>query len=102
MILSLLLYIVLLWQPQLWLGFLNKFTPVSAIVLAALIIPLKPISIPLQATACQLCAGTPGTQVAVESPAVGTTQLTSPTSVEAGHCARELVFSNFLRRIDGW
>jgi hypothetical protein len=35
-----------------------------------------------QQTACQLCAAVPGTHVAVDKPAVGTTQLTSPTSVE--------------------
>ena len=38
--------------------------------------------IPPAATACQLCAGVPGTQVAVRNWAVGTTQLTSATSVE--------------------
>ena len=32
--------------------------------------------------ACQECAGVPGTQVAVPIPTVGTTQLTSATSVE--------------------
>ena len=39
--------------------------------------------IPEQAADCQLCAGIPGTQVAVSSVAVGTIQLTSPTSLEA-------------------
>ena len=38
--------------------------------------------IPPAATACQLWAGVPGTHVAVPNPAVGTFQLTSPTSVE--------------------
>ena len=37
---------------------------------------------PPAATACQLWAEVPGTQVAVDSPVVGTTQLTSPTSVD--------------------
>ena len=55
---------------------------VSASVLAATIIPFVPMSVPPAATACQLCAEVPGTQVAVDSPAVGTTQLMSPTSVE--------------------
>ena len=44
--------------------------------------PLWPMLMPPAATACQLCAGVPGTQVAVPKPAVGTAQLTSPTSVE--------------------
>ena len=44
--------------------------------------PLCPMLMPPAATACQLCAGVPGTHVAVPKPAVGTAQLTSPTSVE--------------------
>jgi len=42
----------------------------------------RPIELPEQATACQLWPGVPGTNVAVRNCAVGTTQLTSPTSVE--------------------
>ncbi len=38
---------------------------------------------PPAATACQLCAGVPGTHVAEVSCTVGTRQLTSPRSVEA-------------------
>ena len=45
-------------------------------------IPFSPMLMPPAATACQLCAGVPGTQVAVRNCAVGTTQLTSATSVE--------------------
>ena len=44
---------------------------VMAITLAALIIPLAAISVVPQETACQLCAGVPGTQVAVLKPTVG-------------------------------
>ena len=44
--------------------------------------PLWPMLIPPAATACQVCGEVPGTHVAVLSPAVGTTQLMSPTSVE--------------------
>ena len=44
-----------------------------AIVLLATSIPLMPISVPPQATACQLCAGVPGTQVAALIPTVGNT-----------------------------
>ena len=54
----------------------------SASVFAATIMPLLPILVPPAAIACQECADVPGTQVAVVSPAVGTTQLTSATSVE--------------------
>ena len=43
----------------------------------------KPNGAPAQAAACQVCATTPGTNVAVLKPMVGTFQLTSPTSVEA-------------------
>src|SRR5687767_4657431 len=49
---------------------------------AAIVIPLRPIELPEQATACQLWPGVPGTNVAVRNCAVGTTQLTSPTSVD--------------------
>jgi hypothetical protein len=38
--------------------------------------------IPPAATACHEWAGVPGTQVAVPNPEFGTTQLTSPTSVD--------------------
>ena len=49
---------------------------------AARIIPLRPMVVPPAATACHECAEVPGTQQAVVNPAVGTTQETSPTSVE--------------------
>ena len=52
------------------------------IVLAANSVPFNPILVPPAATACHECAAVPGTHVAVLIPAVGTTQLTSPTSVE--------------------
>ena len=45
---------------------------VSAMVLAATIIPLMPISVAPQATACQLWAAVPGTHVALSKPTVGT------------------------------
>ncbi len=44
--------------------------------------PFNPMLMPAAAAACQLCADVPGTHVAVLKPAVGTAQLTSPTSVE--------------------
>ena len=53
-----------------------------ASVLAATTIPFSPIEVPPAAIACQEWAGVPGTQVAALIPAVGTTQLTSATSVE--------------------
>ena len=49
---------------------------------AARIIPLRPMVVPPAATACHECADVPGTQHAVVNPTVGTTQETSPTSVE--------------------
>ena len=59
---------------------------------AARTIPLRPMLVPPAATACQECAEVPGTQQAVVNPAVGTTQETSPTSVEpvptSGRCDR--------------
>ena len=55
---------------------------VKAMVLAAINIPLMPILVPPAATACQVCAEVPGTHVAALMPAVGTFQLTSPTSVD--------------------
>ena len=55
---------------------------VPAMTLAATFMPLSPIEVPPQATACQLWPGVPGAQVAVRIPTVGTFQLTSPTSVE--------------------
>ena len=55
---------------------------VVAIVLAASIIPCVPMLVPPEATACQLCAEVPGTQVAETNPMVGTNQEMSPTSVE--------------------
>ena len=56
--------------------------PVKASVFAATIIPFIPILVPPAATACQLCAEVPGTQVAALKPTVGTAKLTSPTSVD--------------------
>ena len=41
-------------------GSVNRSIAVSAIVLAATIMPLAPIDMPPAATACQLCAGVPG------------------------------------------
>ena len=61
---------------------MKRSTAVNASVLAATIIPFMPIVVPPAATACHECEGVPGTQVAVRNPAVGTTQLTSATSVE--------------------
>ena len=55
-----------------------------AIIFAAFSMPFNPMLRPPVATACQEWAGTPGTQVAVPNPAVGTTQVISPTSVDAG------------------
>ena len=46
--------------------------PVRASVFAANTMPLEAIEVPPAATACQECAGVPGTQVAVRNPAVGT------------------------------
>ena len=51
---------------------------------------------PPAATACQLWAGVPGTQVAVPNPAVGTTQLTSPTSVDPIFCLNSNGSISFL------
>src|SRR5258707_14112745 len=56
---------------------------VRASVFAALTMPLRPIDEPAQAAFCQLCPGVPGTAVAVLRPIAGTTQLTSPASVDA-------------------
>src|SRR5215831_5541114 len=55
----------------------------SESVRAATSIPLRPIDVPAQAAACQVCAETPGTKVAADNPASGTFQLTSPVSDEA-------------------
>src|SRR5215218_9988609 len=63
-------------------GSVNKSTVVSAMALAATIIPLMPIVPPAHAVACQLCAGTPGANVAAVIDTVGTFQLTSARSVE--------------------
>src|SRR4051794_12819340 len=64
-------------------GSVNRSTVVSAIDLAATIMPFTPTELPAQAVACQLCAGTPGTKVAPIIDTVGTFQLTSARSVEA-------------------
>src|SRR5580765_6998029 len=63
-------------------GLVNKSTVVSAIDFAATIIPFTPIVPPAQAVACQLCAGTPGANVAAVMETVGTVQLTSARSVD--------------------
>ena len=60
-----------------WAGSVNRSTVVNAIVFAATIIPFTPIVPPAQAVACQLCAGTPGTNVAPVIDTAGTLQLTS-------------------------
>ena len=52
-------------------GLLIKSIAVNAIVLLATNIPLVPISVPPDATACQLCAAVPGTHVAARNPTVG-------------------------------
>src|SRR6056300_352938 len=70
------------WAALIILGLSSSCIPVKASVLAATIIPLDPILVPPAATACQLWAGVPGTQVAALNPAVGTAKLTSPTSVD--------------------
>src|SRR5215217_768385 len=64
-------------------GSVNRSTAVSAIAFAATIMPLTPTVLPAQAVACQLCAGTPGTNVAAVIDTVGTVQLTSARSVDA-------------------
>ena len=53
-------------------GSSNNCMPVSVNAFAAIINPFDPIEVPPAATACQLWAGVPGTQVAARSPAVGT------------------------------
>src|SRR5687767_100284 len=65
-------------------GLVNRSAVVSAMVLAATIIPLAPMLMPDAATACQEWAAVPGTQVAAPICTVGTFQLTSATSVEPG------------------
>ena len=55
----------------------------SAIDFAATIMPFTPMVPPAHAVACQLCAGTPGTNVAPVTCTVGTFQLTSARSVDA-------------------
>ena len=64
------------------IGFINNSTAVAVRVLVANSAPLSPIDVPPDATACQECAAVPGTQLATLTPAVGTFQLTSPTSVD--------------------
>src|SRR6266545_1395341 len=63
-------------------GSVNRSTVVSAIDFAATIIPFTPIIPPAHAVACQLCAGTPGANVAAVIDTVGTFQLTSARSVD--------------------
>ena len=62
---------------------------------AANLVPLSPIDVPPIATACHEWEAVPGTQVAVLRPAVGTFQLTSPTSVDPYPCevVKDLIFS---------
>ena len=55
-------------------------------VFAASSAPFTPIDVPPDATACHEWDAVPGTHVAVLKPAVGTFQLTSPTSVEPYPC----------------
>lgn len=55
-------------------------------VFAASSAPLSPIEVPPEATACHECDAVPGTHVAALNPAVGTFQLTSPTSVDQYPC----------------
>jgi hypothetical protein len=64
-------------------GCRTRSTAVCAIVRPATSMPFVPIDVPPAATACHECAVVPGTHVAVLRPAVGTFQLTSPTSVDA-------------------
>src|SRR5262245_37060614 len=63
-------------------GLVYKSHAVAAKTLAAKFIPCRAMDVPPLATACHECPGTPGTKHAVEKPVVGTTQDTSPTSVE--------------------
>src|SRR5262245_32893873 len=63
-------------------GSVNRSSVVNAIDFAATIIPFTPIVPPAQAVACQLCAGTPGANVAAVNDTVGTFQLTSAKSVD--------------------
>ena len=56
---------------------------VKAKVLAATIMPLAPMLVPPAAMACQLWAEVPGTHVAVERLADGTSHVMSPVSAEA-------------------
>src|SRR5690349_11645502 len=55
----------------------------SEMVRAATSMPFRPIEDPAHAAPCHVCAPTPGTKVAVVNCTVGTTQLTSPASVDA-------------------
>src|ERR1700722_19932337 len=64
-------------------GFSNNSMPATASVRAATTIPFRPMLVPAHAAACHVCADTPGTNVAVVNCAVGTTQLTSPASLDA-------------------
>src|SRR6218665_162237 len=75
-------------------GFVKASTITPARTLDAAFIPFMPMDIPPAATACQLCAEVPGTHVAVDSPAVGTTQLTSATSVEPWFSSDQLLKSS--------
>jgi len=63
------------------LGLLKASIIAPASVFAAIHIPFDPMLVPPAATACQLWAAVPGTQVAVLNPAVGTIHLMSLTSV---------------------
>ena len=70
---------------------------------AATTMPLRPMLDPAQAAACQVWAPTPGTKVAAVICAVGTTQLTSPESLEAEADGFRLLGENFIGsgRLDG-
>src|SRR5450759_2916950 len=65
-------------------GSVKRSTAVSTSDLAATTMPLRPMLMPAQAADCQVCGGTPGTNVAAEIWAIGRVQLTSPASVDAG------------------
>src|ERR1035438_5024626 len=60
------------------LGSVKRSTAVKTSDFAATTMPLRPMLMPAQAADCQLCAGTPGTNVAATISAIGTVQLTSP------------------------
>ena len=64
-------------------GLLKSSAAERARVLAATTMPLRPSEVPAAAVDIQVWRGVPGGKVAAWKWPVGTTQLTSPTSVEA-------------------